>query len=202
MNDYKLGRIYKVITRESNDIYIGSTFNELRHRFIMHKRCYNNSLKDRGVSIRHLFNNYGINNCKIVLIKEYVVVDKRHLEVYEALWICKLNKYCVNQNIPFGFSSIKSFRKKYYKQYYNDKRETRLEYQKEYNKNKEYKIKEYQKKYQKEHKDNIKEYLIKNKNKIKERMKHKIECECGSIIRKDSLSRHYTSKKHQNFLNR
>ena len=36
-----IGSIYKIIVNQSNDIYIGSTFNELRHRWQEHKYQYN-----------------------------------------------------------------------------------------------------------------------------------------------------------------
>lgn len=36
----KIGRIYKVISTQSNDCYIGSTFDEIRNRFTSHKEKY------------------------------------------------------------------------------------------------------------------------------------------------------------------
>lgn len=31
MCDNKIGRVYKIISKQGNEIYIGSTFNELRY---------------------------------------------------------------------------------------------------------------------------------------------------------------------------
>lgn len=58
--------------------------------------------------------------------------------------------------------------------------------------------------YRKNNRENIKEinkiYYGKNKDIIEEKAKKKITCCCGSIIRKDSLTRHNKSIKHQKYL--
>jgi hypothetical protein len=50
-------------------------------------------------SVYGLFNRYGLKNCKLILIKEYEVVDKEHHETKEPLWIRKL--MAMNKNEPF-----------------------------------------------------------------------------------------------------
>ncbi|GMF38340.1 unnamed protein product [Phytophthora lilii] len=82
-----IGKIYKIIHNQSNIIYIGSTFNDLKGRFAQHKADYK---RKHNISIYEYFERYGIENFKIILIKEYEVIDRRHLEVYEQLWINKL----------------------------------------------------------------------------------------------------------------
>ena len=43
------------------------------------------------------------------------------------------------------------------------------------------------------------EYNQANKERIKERDKQKIECECGSIVRRRDITRHNRTKKHSNY---
>ena len=93
----KIGRIYNVISGRGDEVYIGSTFNQLNNRFRDHKSRYKQGAK---YSITELFNKYGVNNCRIILLKEYAVIDKRHLETKELLWIKKLN--AINRYEPCG----------------------------------------------------------------------------------------------------
>jgi len=109
--------------------------------------------------------------------------------------------------------------KEHYKQYREQHKEQIAEYQKQnYERNKE-QIAERQKQYRELHKEQIAERMKqyrelnnekileyqkqnyeRNKEQIEERMKQKITCECGCILRKDSLLRHTKTKKHQNYL--
>ena len=88
----KTGKVYKIICSLTNDIYIGSTFNTLRDRWMTHKNRYRQYQKNpsRNMSIHNYFDKYGIDNFKIILIKEYEVVDRNHLESKEQLWINSL----------------------------------------------------------------------------------------------------------------
>jgi hypothetical protein len=106
---YKLGNIYRIICLPNPDIqYVGSTFNELRHRWQNHIKHYEEyhliHHKKKGISIFKYFDEYGIDNFKIVLIKKYLVYqehdkDRKHLEAYEQLWINKIK--CINEKNPF-----------------------------------------------------------------------------------------------------
>jgi hypothetical protein len=75
----KIGRIH-IIAGQSNECYVGSTFNELKYRFRTHKSEYSANC---ACSVKLLFDKYGVNNCKLILIKEhrYEVVDRSHLDV-------------------------------------------------------------------------------------------------------------------------
>jgi len=48
-------------------------------------------------------------------------------------------------------------------------------------------------------KEYYQEYKQANKERIKERDKQKIECECGSIVRRRDITRHNRTKKHSNY---
>jgi len=83
-----------MVHNQSNVVYVGSTFNQLKKRWAQHKSQFKTDPSE--ISIYSYFKKHGIENFKIVLIKEYEVSsknlqDKKHLSVYETLWIKKLN---------------------------------------------------------------------------------------------------------------
>ena len=178
---YSIGHIYKIICKLDNEfIYIGSTFNQLRHRFQKHKDKYKLYCKDnkKTCSIYPYFEKYGIKNFKIILIKSYNVVrthqkDHRHLSAYETLWINK-SKNCVNQRLPFSPMV----------------HENRIMCIKKYNKTE--KVKKYMKNYNKTYYSKNKEKHIDNNKKLKE----KYTCICGCIIALGYKSKHEKTKKH------
>lgn len=112
--NYKVGRVYRIIcTVEPTIQYIGSTFNELRHRWQKHKQAYDIWIKGNNnngtVTIYPYFKKYGIQYFKIILIKEYTVYvsnnkDHKHLMVYEQLWINKT--VCINKNQTFRINFL------------------------------------------------------------------------------------------------
>ena len=85
----KVGRVYKIVHHQSDIVYVGSTFNELRYRFYDHQK------KTRSTSICKYIQKYGKKNFKIMLIKEYQVCDRKHLNAWEQFWINKL--ICINR---------------------------------------------------------------------------------------------------------
>ena len=225
-----IGRVYKIITTQGNECYIGSTFNTTRNRFTQHKSDYKKWKNNKSGFVKsyELFEKYGIENCRMILIKEYDVCDKKHLEIYETLWINKLKS--INEIIPFSISKLS--RKKYYKdnkekilikskQYREEHKEELSLYFKNYREENKEKIKKYQKDHYEEHKEEIdnykKKWYFSNKNRIieknkkykeehrkeiSERHKQKITCECGSVITICNKLRHERSQKHQDFINK
>jgi len=83
------------------------------------------------------------------------------------------------------------------KEYYENNKETISEKQKEYYLDNKEKISEYKKEYR----DNNKETIIEKKKEYrennKEKLKEKATCDCGSVVRKDSMSRHLKTIKHK-----
>lgn len=154
------GHIYIIFCHINPKIYyIGSTFNELKQRWSAHK----NYKTKRKISIYKYFDEYGIDNFSLKLIKTYDVYrennkDRKHLEAYEQLWINKLRDCCNTQN-PFNILW----------------KEQISEQQKEYYKNNKEKLNEKIKEYNKKNKEQRKQYLIKNKEKISEQQKEYYE---------------------------
>jgi len=83
---------------------------------------------------------------------------------------------------------IKEKFKEYIKEYYQANNEKIKEQIKEYRQANKQKIKEQKK-----------EYYQANKEKILEQNKEKIECECGSIVRRPDILRHKRTKKHSDY---
>jgi len=221
----KIGKVYKIICTQSNDIYIGSTFNTLRDRWRDHKNRYQQykKNKNRTMSIHNYFDKYGIDNFKIILIKEYEVIDRNHLETKEQLWLNKLK----NINIQSAFNPFRRCRKMYYQNrkekiniryececgvfYYarhkikHEKSISHIYFMMSDNEKKEYdnNIKERKKEYDNNIKERKKEYNEKNKDIIKEKHRQIEICECGGSYYKNCNSkkeRHIKTKKHLNYI--
>lgn len=112
-----IGHIYRIIHVESDIQYIGSTFNEPRKRWQQHKADFGKwkNNKHPNITIYPYFMQHGIDKFKLIVIKSYDVVDRKHLVAYEALWISKLK--CVNKCVPFYIKKLSD--KQYRKNNYN-----------------------------------------------------------------------------------
>lgn len=204
-----IGRIYKIIHTQSDICYVGMTSGPLKARWHAHKGAFKTQLKNGGkydISIYKYFEEFGIDQFKMILIKEYDVIDKKHLEVYETLWINKLT--CINLKVSFNPIGSKNLDCKLFYKFNSEKIKNRVN---EYRKLNSEKIKEKKKKYYEDNKSEISEKSkIKyqsNKSEIKERVKiyreknsEIIKCDCGAEIKKYTLYRHLKSKKHINFI--
>ena len=86
MEELKLGRVYKIICTMSDNVYVGSTFKTIEERWSYHKYIFQSWLRGNGstISIYPSMKEYGVENFKIELIKEYQVCDRKHLEMYET----------------------------------------------------------------------------------------------------------------------
>lgn len=180
----RIGRIYKIITSNSNEIYIGSTFNELRYRMSSHRTDWDrwNKGKRSKVSSFELFEKHGIENCKIILIKEYEVVDKQHLKMFEQLWINKLKPINSQSSFRIVWLSKKEYQKgRYQKRLQNNPNHCKDHYRRQLQKNPDLNKDHYQRKLELHPDYNTK----------------KITCECGLEVNKKHLSRHRKSKNHQ-----
>ena len=91
MPDYQKGKIYKLWSPQGteDEIYFGSTCNELRYRKYGHKR------KDNKCQSKILFQKY--DDVRIELVEEYSCNNKAELEKKEGEYI-KNNK-CLNKCI-------------------------------------------------------------------------------------------------------
>ena len=127
MVNYSNGKIYKIeaLNGEDGDIYIGSTTEKLLSRRMNGHRCdykrwsVGNQSKTSSYDI---FQKYGVENCRIVLIESVSAFTKDQLTSREAYYIRTMD--CVNKNIPDrsmqeylqdNMEIIKERKKEYYK---------------------------------------------------------------------------------------
>lgn len=200
-----IGRVYKICTDEkyTDECYIGSTFDTLENRFTTHKQDYKKWKKGKShyLSCFTLFDNQGVENCYTELIKEYDVIDREHLEIYETLWINKYKSKCINQCIPF------CIRKLYKKAYYIINKEAHSEQAKVFYQVNRDNILKRCKIYYDTNRDAILEYqkmyAQNNKDKISNRQKQPWTCEiCNVSVSTSNKSYHLKTKKHINNLSR
>ena len=202
--DYSKGKIYKIepiIDHDEGDIYIGSTTKEyLSQRMTKHRGDYSQWIqgKHNKTTSYDLFEKYGINNCRIILIEKVNATSKDELISREAFYIRTMK--CINKTIPDRKSP------EYHKEYYNtnkieinkkkhehylENREKYLDYQKKYKEENDYKLKERKQKYYEE-----------NKEILKEKQKQILVCECGCSIQIYKIQRHRRTKKHNDLMNK
>ena len=203
MPDYQKGKIYKLVSDHTDQIYIGSTIQKLSQRLTKHVSDFRKGRKTPCNS-KKLFE---LGNVKIILIENVPCDSKEELLKHERHYIETTN--CVNKYIPGRtdaeyYHDNKEELLKQKKEYYHDNKEEILKKQREYRlKNKEdisKKIKEWHIKNKDKLKEYKKEYRIKNKDKIKERKKLRTICDCGLDVNKHSISRHKKTKNHMDII--
>ena len=176
-NRYGNGAVYKVVDVGYNKCYIGSTCESLCKRMTRHRdfyKSYNRSPETRARnSLYNMFDEYGVDNCKIELIEYYPCNTREELRRREGE-IIKATE-CVNKRIEGRTRT----------EYLQDNAEYRREYCKNYNRTHKESISE-----------NKKKYYIENKDKFSE----VVECECGAFISRHWMNDHKKSNLHQRYL--
>ena len=86
MVNYQNGQIYKIVDVGFNKCYIGSTCEELKRRFQRHKDHHLEYKKGKRnfTTSSLLFDEFGIENCKIFWIKDCPCNSKKELEAEEG----------------------------------------------------------------------------------------------------------------------
>jgi hypothetical protein len=173
--------IYKIFCRDESitDCYVGST-TDFGRRKTNHKNACNNAKSTRyNLPVyRFIRDNGNWDNWDFEILENYPCRNKEQLVVRERYWFEKLN---TTLNSQYPQRSQKESNKAY----------------KEKNREK---IKESNKAYREKNREKIKEYYEVNKKEILEKLKEKVQCPCGSVVRKSDLRRHERSQKHQNYL--
>ena len=104
MNKYNNSKIYKIYSQLGNDIYIGSTSRSIVGRFNEHIKNYQYSKLDNTktyTSSFRLFEQYGTNNCCVVILEKINVETRSELLQIEAKHIKENKQFCVNINSPY-----------------------------------------------------------------------------------------------------
>jgi len=203
------GYIYKLVSPFTDEVYYGSTTQQLSMRKATHKAGRNNTC-----SSKQLFQE---GNVEIILVELFPCNTKEELLMRERFYI--ENNECVNKRIP-GRTQKEYYQKnkeklsEQMKEYYENNKEQICEQKKEYRQKNKEKLSEKMKEYYENNKEQIseqrKEYYENNKEQISEQQKKyqqnnkdklnaKIICECGGKYQRTSKTRHLRTKKHINF---
>jgi hypothetical protein len=203
MKNYKLSKIYKIESNQTEKIYIGSTtVKNLCTRICQHRQAYNKYLKDK-IKYISSFEIVKYPDAKIILIQNVECDTVEELRKIEADYIKRLDT--VNKNIPgrtdkeyrIDHKYIISEKAKAYridnrdillekaKEYYIDNRDILLEKAKEYYIDNKDMISEQRKEYYNDNKLAIsqrsKEYYILKKQKLKDSL-HILSLKLESLI--------------------
>ena len=136
MPDYQKGKIYRIWDNGYNKCYIGSTCEELNRRMTGHRKNYKIHKRDgKGFTTADMmFDEYGIENCKIELMENFPCNTKAELHAGEGKH--QRENDCINKNI--AGRSMKQYCQdkkehlgEYNKQRYQRKRDTILERQRQ-----------------------------------------------------------------------
>jgi hypothetical protein len=162
MPDYSKGKIYKLSTPFSNEVYYGSTVQLLSKRKGSHKEKY---LKWKNTNINYMTSfklfEYDSNEVCITLIENYSCNSKEELEARERYYI--ENNICVNKRIPQRTGIER----------YNDNKDIILKKNKEYYLKNKIKCDNYKKEHYEENKEHFNQYKKEWYQQNKERLKQK-----------------------------
>ena len=152
MPDYQLGKIYKITSKNTDKVYIGSTTHiYLRHRFGQHKE---KGEMNKGITSAEIID---CGDCDIELIEYYPCNSKKELETRESHWI-KNTPNCVNKIVPVRTKEeLKEMKKEWDKKSYEKNKEKRLEKMADYREENREKIRESDKVRRAENSDKFRE---------------------------------------------
>lgn len=151
MPSYSEGKIYKLISPHTEEVYIGSTIQLLQQRKSKHLHKFK-----KGILTCLSKKIFDAGDVDIVLLENYPCESKRELEERERYWIETTEK-CINKMFPTRtskeyYESNKEDKKQYGRDYYYKNRDKVLERCSEYREKNKDKIKAYMQKYYESHK--------------------------------------------------
>lgn len=182
---YASGKIYKIVNDINDDIYVGSTCQQLSNRMSCH-RSHSNNDQFNGLlyqAMRH----FGTDHFKIILIELFPCNLKIELCAREDHHIRELKPKLNVNNAVLNKDKLKIVKAR------KDKK---------YNANHKDKVSDTHKSYyllnQETIKERVRKYRNDNKLLISEKLKETRHCDfCDCEVRKHDFPRHKLSKKHQ-----
>ena len=197
INTYKNGKIYQITDISYTLTYYGSTIEPLCKRMARHRsnyKTYKNAGKGDNITVYKIFDEFGIENCKIELVELCPCASKMELERKEGEYI--KNNECVNKII--AGRTAKEWAKDHPDQ-------VRVKSKKYYNTHKEIyqaRFKEWAANNVEHLKERYREYYKDNRDKLRARGNEPFSCAiCGGRYKGSHKSTHYRTLKHQNALN-
>lgn len=192
-NKYNNGKIYKITSVHTVDVYIGSTTRDLKERFREHKKNYKAYLigKYKGAVTSFLLLNHDA--CDITLIELINVETKKELLAREGHYI-RTTPNCINKQIPGRTPE----------EWCIDNKDNKAIYNKKYRLENILELNAYQKKYNAEHVEEKKVYNkenhTKNKEKIALQRSEQILCACSQYYTPGHRTRHIKTLRHLKYL--
>jgi hypothetical protein len=104
-------KIYKIVNNIDDKVYIGSTKQPLYKRFNQHVRTHRSENNNIGrCTTDTMFEEHGVENCKIILIEEYIVDNKEqqlkherfHYDMYLDRIVNKYRPYATKDELKEG----------------------------------------------------------------------------------------------------
>ena len=177
MLDYQNSKIYRLVSLETNEIYIGSTVRSLSIRKSSHISSYKAWLLNKNSPVCHSYKLIEKGDIDIFLIENYPCNNKEELHARERFHI--ENNDCINIRLPI---KTKEEIAEYKKKYWEDHAEHLYEWRKQDKLN------------------NPKKYKEKNRKAYEMRKDKRFICECGSDIKLSGKAEHFQSEKHKIYI--
>lgn len=177
-----IGKIYIIKSKQTDKVYIGSTFNTLKQRFTEHKSKHKSKHNCTSKEI------IKYPDAEIILIECYECEDEKQLKTRESEYIRQYN--CVNIRIE-GRTDV---------EYREDNKEKIAQKNKKYREKNKETINEKSKEYRKNNKESISEYQKEYYQENREKLNQKITCECGGRYTHQNKAIHLKTKKHIKFV--
>jgi|688.fasta_scaffold493325_1 hypothetical protein len=162
--------IYKISSKLTNLVYIGSTNRKLNQRLSEHKsdykKCFNNETHNTTS-----FDIIKLGECKIQLLEICEIENRNERE----RWYIENTENVINKNLP-GRTMVEwcNDNKNYYKTHFIE--------------------------YYKTHKEQYSKYGLEYRETHKEKIKEKFICQCGGKYTHQNKTIHLKSKKHNTYL--
>ena len=204
---YQNGKIYCIWSYETEEIYIGSTYNELDHRLKGHKKKYSQMLNGKKVGNRKSFEILKYGDAQIGIIEEYPCNTKQELLRREGelqQQIKCVNKLIAGQTDKEWRILHKTDLLDYGKKYRVEHKDELQKKRKIYVKKNENLMKEKRKEKYRENKNDMnkksREYQKKNIEQINKNRGVKFDCQCGGHYTLRHKARHLKTKQHIKWL--
>jgi hypothetical protein len=182
-NPYKRGKIYKLISNQTDLVYYGSTIEvKLSSRLSGHRRDLKRWLNKKFAYVSS-FEIIKFDDAKIILVENYPCNTKYELISREQWYIDNMD--CVNKRGSCIGSNIEDYRKQYYK---NNKTQITEKH------------KSYYESHKKEIYEKAKEFYKDHKEAIDEKRNKRCSCECGKVYTHHHRSDHFKTRWHQNHI--
>ena len=185
-NKYVNSKIYQITDNAYTNCYIGSTYSTLAKRMSQHRDDYNRYIigKIAQTCSYDIFDEFGVENCKIELVESYPCESRDDLNKCEGYWIRETQ--CVNR--------VMTGRTRH--QYREDNRDTIAEHKKEYAATHKDVITASQKSWAQGNKEHVNAKSNAWYHANSEKCKERVTCECGTSVIKRIMHKHLNSNNH------